>query len=322
MKEIFPIIDLHCDTASEMLDGRSLYQNDGMLSIQKLKSGGVFCQFFAMYIKMADHASPQEGYEHLKRIHSNLMKELALNDGHIALAKTADEISAIRGQSKTAAGKIAAVLTLEEGSVLDGKLERLDELYGMGVRLITISWNGENCIGFPHSSVPELMNRGLKPFGMEVVNRMQELGMIVDVSHLSDGGFWDVAKLSKKPFVASHSNARCLCGHTRNLTDDMLKALADAGGVTGINFYHKFLGSDETGSIAQMLAHIKHIRKVAGIDVLALGSDFDGFSGPCELSDCSQFPLLTEALSKAGFSDHELEKICWKNAMRVIQQIL
>ena len=317
MTNNFPIIDLHCDTASEMLDGRSLYQNDGMLSIQKLKEGGVFCQFFAMYIRLQDYASPSEAYEQIKKIHSNLMKELAQNTEHIALAKTAAEISNIQKE-----GRIAAVLTLEEGGVIDGKIERLDELYGMGVRLITISWNNENCIGSPHSSDPELMNKGLKPFGIEAVKRMQELGIIVDVSHLSDGGFWDVAKISKKPFVASHSNARSLCGHTRNLTDDMLKALADAGGVTGINFFHKFLGSDETGSLAQMVSHVKHIRKVAGIDTLALGSDFDGFKGPCELANCSQFPQLTDALIKAGFSADELEKICWKNAMRVIQQIL
>ena len=317
MKDNFPVIDFHCDTASEMLDGRSLYQNDGMLNIQKLKEGGVFCQFFAMYIRMSDHNSPSEGYDHLKKIYSNFMKELSLNSQHIALAKTAAEITAIRGE-----GKIAAVLTLEEGAVLDSKIERIDELYEMGVRLVTISWNNENCIGSPHSPEPGLMNRGLKPFGMEAVRRMQELGIIIDVSHLSDGGFWDVVKLSKKPFVASHSNARYLCGHTRNLTDEMLRALAGAGGVTGINFFHKFLGSDETGSIGQMVAHIKHIRKVAGIDALALGSDFDGFKGPCELSDCSQFPLLTDALAKAGFSGEEIEKICWKNAMRVIRQLL
>ena len=322
MKDNFPIIDLHCDTASEMLDGRSLYQNDGMVSIEKLKSGGVFCQFFAMYINMADHASPSDGYEHLKKMHSNFMKELEHNGEHIALAKTASEISAICEVGKIAAGKIVAVLTIEEGGVLDGKIERLDELYRMGVRLITISWNNENCLCSPHSPMSELMNRGLKPFGIEAVKRMEELGIIVDVSHLSDGGFWDVAKISKKPFVASHSNAHCLCGHTRNLTDDMLKALADAGGVTGINFYHKFLGSDETGSIAQMVSHIKHIRKVAGIDILAMGSDFDGFKGPCGLLDCSQFPHLTDALSKAGFHDDEIEKICWKNALRVIQQAL
>ena len=317
MKRQFPVLDLHCDTASEMLDGRSLYENDGMLSLKKLKAAGVFCQFFAMFIRFEDHGSQKEAYDQLHKMYANFTKELGQNKDHIALAETAADISAIRKE-----GKIAAVLTLEEGAVLDNKLERLDELYKMGVRLITILWNAENCIGFPHSSNPALMEKGLKPFGLEVVKRMLELGMIIDVSHLSDGGFWDVVKQSKKPFVASHSNARYLCGHSRNLSDDMLKALADAGGVTGINFYRKFLGSDETGSLGQMIAHIKHIHKIAGIDVLALGSDFDGFKGPCGLTDCSQFPKLTDAISKAGFSDDETEKICWKNAMRVIGQVL
>ena len=313
----FPILDFHCDTASEILDGRTLFKNNGMLSIQKLQEGGIFCQFFAMYIKMADFSSPSLGFEHLHLIYNNFIKEINENDAHISLAGNAKDIYAARD-----AGKIAAVLTLEEGAVLDGKPERLDELYAMGVRLITISWNHENCIGYPHSPEPEQMKKGLKPFGLDTVKRMEELGILIDVSHLSDGGFWDVARICKKPFVASHSNARSLQGHTRNLTDDMLKALANAGGITGINFVPKFLGSDGKGSIEQMLSHIKHIHKVAGLDVLALGSDFDGFEGSCELVDCSRFPLLTDAISKAGYSDDEIEKICWKNAMRVIEQVL
>jgi membrane dipeptidase len=317
MKNNFPVLDLHCDTASEILDGRTLYDNKGMLSIKKMQKGGVGCQFFAMYIKMTDFPSLSGAYEHLHKIYSNFMKELKENTDHLALARNAGEIEALNKE-----GKIAAVLTLEEGGVLDNKLERLDELYEMGLRLITVSWNYENCIGFPHSSENEAMNRGLKPFGMEVVKRMQELGMIIDVSHLSDGGFWDVVKLSKKPFVASHSNARSLCGHTRNLTDEMIKALADSGGVIGINFVCKFLSTGEEGTIKQMVDHIKHIHKLGGIDVLALGSDFDGTIKPSELGDCSNFPLLTDAIAKAGYSEDEIEKICWNNAMRVIKQVL
>ena len=317
MANKFPILDLHCDTASEMLDGRSLYENDGMVSIKKLQDGGVFCQFFAIFVKMSDHASPQDGYVHFRKIYDNFMGDLIKNWDHIALARTAKEISEIRGD-----GKIAAVLTLEEGGILDGKLERLDELYELGIRLITLSWNFDNCISSPNSPEPDLMKKGLKPFGIEVVKRMQELGIIVDISHLSDGGFWDVVRESKKPFMASHSNARSLRDHPRNLTDDMLKALADAGGVTGINFFHRFLGTDETGSLQQMISHIKHIQKTAGIEAIALGSDFDGFGGACDLKDCSQFPILSDALSKAGYSDDDIEKICWKNAMRVIEAVM
>jgi membrane dipeptidase len=297
-----------------MMDGRALFENDGMVSVKKMRDGGVFCQFFAFFIDIADHPSLSESYNYFRKMYGNFMGELIKNWDYIALARTAKEISEIRRE-----GKIAAVFTIEEGAVLDGKPERLDEFYEMGIRLITLTWNHENCLGFPNKTDPE---KGLKPFGFEAVKRMEELGIIVDVSHLSDGGFWDVAKTSKKPFIASHSNARSVCGHSRNMTDDMLKALADSGGVTGINFFFLFLGSGETGSVEQMVAHIKHIHKTAGIDTIAMGSDFDGFSGPCELTDCSRFPVLLDALGKAGYSDDEIEKICRKNAMRVIEAVM
>lgn len=122
--------------------------------------------------------------------------------------------------------------------------------------------------------------------------------------------------------MASHSNARSLRNVRRNLCDDQLKALAEAGGVSGINFYHNFLHEDGTGKISQMIGHMLHIKKVAGIDALALGSDFDGFSGPCEISSADKYPKLIEAMESAGFTDDEIEKICWKNALRVISDSL
>jgi len=316
MTKQFPILDLHCDTALEILDGHSLYENNGMLSIKKMREGGIFCQIFAIYVEMPNNKSPAGGYERFLKTYGKFMEELKKNREHLALAHNTKEIFNLRKE-----GRIAAVLALEEGAILDNKPERMDELYKMGIRLIDILWNNENCIGFPNSADPEIMKKGLKPFGKLAVERMQELGMIIHVSHLSDGGFWDVARLSKKPFIASHSNTRSVHNHTRNLTDEMLKALAGSGGLAGINFYHNFLGDDETGSIEQMVTHIKHIHKVAGIDTVAFGSDFDGFKGPCGLTDCSQYPLLTAALTKVGYRDDEIEKICWKNAMRVIEQI-
>ncbi|MDR1802543.1 MAG: dipeptidase [Treponema sp.] len=314
-----PVVDLHCDTATEILRGRSLYENDGMVSIAKMREGGVFCQFFAMFIHMSVYESKEAAFLRLGKLHRGLTGELEKYPEHIALAHNAAEIAANRKE-----GKISAILTVEEGGVLDNKIERLDEFYEMGVRLITLTWNFENCLGFPRSLEPDAMGRSLKPFGLEVVRRMQELGMIVDVSHLSDGGFWDVAKLAagKKPFVASHSNARSVHGHPRNLTDDMLKALADAGGITGVNFFSNFLGGEGKGTVEQIIRHIKHIHKVAGIDAIAIGSDFDGFDDPNEIPDSSKFDLLTGALSNANYSEAEIEKICWKNAMRVIEETL
>jgi membrane dipeptidase len=314
-------VDLHCDTAAEILRGRSLYENDGMVSIAKMREGGVFCQFFAMFIHMSVYESKEAAFLRLGKLYRALTGELEKHSEHIAVAHNAAEIAANRRE-----GKISAVLAIEEGGVLDNKIERLDEFYKMGVRLITLTWNYENSLGFPRSLEPDAMNRGLKPFGLEVVKRMLEIGMIVDVSHLSDGGFWDVAKLaaerSKKPFIASHSNARSVHGHPRNLTDEMLKALAGSGGITGVNFFSNFLGGEGKGTVEQIISHIKHIHKAAGIDAIAIGSDFDGFDDPNEISDCSKYDLLTDALSKAGYSEAEVEKICWKNAMRVIEEVL
>jgi len=316
-----PILDFHCDTALEMMDGRSLYENNGMISITKMQEAGVCCQFFAIFIRMTEHCSFEAAYGRFQKMYDNFTGELEKHPDHITLARNAAGIAANRK-----AGTISAILTVEEGGVLGDRIERLDELYEMGVRLVTLTWNFENTLGFPHSLVPEAMNRGLKPFGLEVVKRMQELGMIVDVSHLSDGGFWDVTKLvagcARKPFVASHSNARNICPHPRNLTDDMLKALADSGGVAGINFYPLFLSGEEKAGVEHLTAHIKHIYKVAGIDAIAIGTDFDGFDGGNEISDCSKFGLLQDALSKAGYSEAEVEKICWGNAMRVIAETL
>lgn len=317
MSQGFQIADLHCDTASLLRDGRSLDHNDGMVSIEHMTAGGVCCQFFALFIHMAKQTSPQNGFERLLEMRGQLRKEIEQNGDHIGFAHNSREILELRG-----AGKIAAVLTVEEGGVMDGKLGRVAELYKLGVRLVTLTWNFENSLGFPNSIDPDVMGRGLKPFGKDVVELMNETGMIVDVSHLSDGGFWDVVKISKKPFIASHSNARALCGHPRNLTDDMLSAVGKAGGVVALNFYHRFLGTDETGSLAQIVAHAQYVKNVAGIEAVALGSDFDGFSGPCEMKNCADFPILTAALEKAGFTGGEIEKICWDNAMRVIKDVL
>lgn len=179
----------------------------------------------------------EKAYKYLLAMIAHGKTELGKCKDEIAIAYSFDELIANRDN-----GKMSAVLTVEEGGILNGKMEYLDELYHQGIRLITLTWNYENCIGFPNSREPELMNRGLKPFGMEVVRHMNELGMIIDVSHLSDGGFWDVAAHSTKPFLASHSNARTLCKHPRNLTDEMIKALAEKGGVRIYNMKEELEG--------------------------------------------------------------------------------
>ncbi len=179
-------------------------------------------------------------------------------------------------------GKISCFLTAEDGNGINGTLAGLEKMYKMGIRLISITWNHENCLGYPNSFDPEKMALPLKPFGCEMIDAMNRMGIIADVSHLSDGGFWDVVRICKenhKPFVASHSDCRALTPHSRNLTDEMIRAIAECGGAIGVNFSAGFISPDihsHTSRIDDMVRHMKHMYQVGGIECMALGGDWTG----------------------------------------------
>jgi membrane dipeptidase len=189
---------------------------------------------------------------------------------------------------------------------------------------MTLLWNYENQLGYPNFQI-EHKDKGLKEFGIQVVEEMNRLGMLIDVSHLSDGGFYDVAKYSKQPFVASHSNARECTMHLRNLTDDMIRVLAEKGGIMGLNFESFFLNEGEPtalSTVEDMIRHLKHIRNVGGIDVMAIGTDFDGTMHSSQIAHLGEMEKLTVALKKNRFSEEEIDKIYYKNALRIIKQVL
>lgn len=313
-----PIVDLHCDTITELKkQGKVLLSNDLNLDLERMHELDIVLQDFAIFVRMTEHENIDAAWKYTLDVCDFFSNQMQVNAQLISHAVSYADIEKNRENKK-----ISALLSVEEGGICGEQIERLEELYKRGVRLMTISWNFENTLCYPHSLTEDTSNKHLKPFGREVVQRMNEMGMIVDVSHLSDGGFWDVAALAKKPFVASHSDARAIEGHSRNLTDSMIKCLAEAGGVTGINFFSKFLGHDGTGSMEQILQHIAHIKDVGGIDVVALGSDFDGFGGESGVRTCEDFPKLIRALEKAGYTDEEIDKITHKNALRVLQEVL
>ena len=169
------------------------------------------------------------------------------------------------------------------------------------------------------------MQKGLTPFGMEAVEQMNRLGMIIDVSHLSDGGFYDVARTTQKPFVASHSNARALTPHQRNLTDDMIRLLAEKGGVMGINFAPEFIGEtihDTASTVKRIGDHVQHIATIAGIETVALGSDWDGIRGDLEVASPLDIYKIFDELSRRGFSDDAIEKFAHGNAERILRDVL
>ncbi len=309
-------IDLHCDTIDKLIAqerDNKLRCNFHSVDIEKLKKADCLAQTFALYVDTREQKQP---YNHCMKMANKFHEEIKLNNDIISLATNYDEIIQNSRNSK-----ISALLSIEEGAVLEGNINNLQKFYNLGVKMMTLTWNHENEIGYPHTK-PQYKEKGLKKFGVEVVNKMNELGMIVDVSHLSDGGFYDVSKISKKPFIATHSNSRTITNHSRNLTDEMIKILANCGGVTGINFCSAFIGDTPMTMIKDMVSHIKHIKNIGGIDVIALGSDFDGIECKVEINDASEMGKLAIQLEKEGFTNEEIEKIYYKNALRVIKDVM
>ena len=189
--------------------------------------------------------------------------------------------------------------------------------------MLTPVWNYENCIGYPNSKAPAVMEKGLKPFGVEVIERMGELGMIADVSHASDKTFWDILKYAKGPVVATHSNCRSLCNHPRNLSDEMMRALAEKGGIMGLNFYGPFLHANGETRISYMAEHLACMVNAGGSEFAAIGTDFDGFDGVeiLEIEKAEEMERLWEALKAKGFTETQIERIAYGNVKRVLQAL-
>ena len=267
------IIDMHCDTLIEgwRKPERSFYDGDTSINLKLLKENGSLLQFFAMYLSR-NEMKTMDSYDILKGIYGYYQTQMEKYSDIIKPVYSAQDV--LENEKK---GLLSSLLTVEDGVFIDGKIERVQEVYDMGVRLSTLMWNFENSVGFPCSDDPEAHLKGLKPFGIEVVEKMNELGIIIDVSHMSEGGFYDVARYSKKPFVASHSCARALCNHRRNLTDDQLKTLGNAGGIAGVNFECSFLKEGSNcATYDQIIEHLLYMKDKAGIDAVGFGSDFDG----------------------------------------------
>ena len=323
---------MHCDTISKILNEKrkgndiSLKQNNLHLDLLRMKESGYLLQNFALWLNIGKCKNPWNEFIYLYKCYCD---EITQNAHLIAPVKRFSDI-----KKNYKSGKISAMLTVEDAGILEGKTERLPTLYNMGVRMITLTWNYPNEIGFPNinyrtrSLNPYLadVTNGLTEKGRELLTVMERLGIIIDVSHLSDAGFYNVLECTKKPFVASHSNSRSICKHARNLTDDMLKKIASRGGCVGLNFYPPFLTKDpkaEKESILSAAAsHAKHIKKVAGIDIIGLGSDFDGFSSQIGISGVQDIHLLWEALRNSGFTQSELDKMFFGNALRLYKEVL
>lgn len=318
-------IDMHCDTLSEIIKIKekdktteeSLYRNHLCVDAERLRQTDSAVQFFACYVNAAGYAGPSAGKA------GNIGRLVRREDSERWDAAY-EVVIKMTEEMYQEADRISGVLTVEEGGVLNGRLSRLDDLYEKGIRLVTLTWNYENCIGYPNSRDRNIMEKGLTGFGIQTVERMNELGMIVDVSHLSDGGFRDCIRYSRYPVAASHSNARSLCRHPRNLSDEMLRALGENGGVAGLNLYSEFLRERSRASPADIAEHAVWMLQKGGEDVAAMGTDFDGFD-PAALPDgirgVEDIERVWDAMRKKGITSRQLDKIAYGNVMRLMQEV-
>lgn len=320
-------IDLHCDTIMRFYDGEHL---DGMenasINLEKLKQGECLAQCFAIFVptgacaqRMGLSDTPEEYFD---KAYAVYLREMEFNKDSIRPAYSVSDILANEKQ-----GLISSVLTVEDGVTLNGEIENVDEYYRKGIRMVSLTWNFENSLGYPQSKDAQLHQLGLKPFGFDVVRRMNEVGIAVDVSHLSEGGFWDVVKHSTKPIIASHSCCKAIRGINRNLTDEQIRAIGESGGVIGINFANDFLRditdykTDRFTAIADVVRHLHHVANLAGVDTLAFGSDYDGIRSQLEWQDCGGTQMLVDAVIKE-FGASDTEKICCKNVLRAFYDIM
>ncbi len=349
-------IDSHIDTAQRVLIGHvdiTQRTKDGQVDLPRLREGGMHAPFFALWVPVY-----YQGAEAVRRTLELRDAMQTLFDTHpdqIEMATNASEIERI-----VKAHKIAAFLTMEGGHQIDDDLAVLRTYYRMGIRAMTLTHFRNN--NWADSSTDKPAHNGLTDFGKSVVREMNRLGMLVDISHVSDKTFYDAIAVSTKPVILSHSSCRAISDIPRNVTDDMLRAIAKNGGVIGINFGEGFINpkdaerlraaisrlsempklfgkdldayaakdySTEYGTslkvaatVEEVAAHIDHAVKIAGIDHVGIGSDFDGIQGPPNgLEDVSKMPNLVAALLKRGYSEADIKKILGGNTLRVIREV-
>jgi membrane dipeptidase len=306
--------DAHCDTILEIhLKKCDLMKNNCHVDLTRLKKAGKYIQTFAVFID-PDECKSMEFQRAVEMIDTFFQMEEKYKD-HFSVCRNYDEIISTLGQGKT-----AALLSIENGGALQWRLSNLRTFYRLGVRSICLTWNNRNEIadGVGDSDG----GGGLSPFGRLVVEEMNKLGMIIDVSHISEKGFYDVMEASRNPVIASHSNAKAICCHTRNLTDKQILAIKSKGGVAGVNFCPEFLNDAGRASIDDVIRHIEYICSLAGPEYVGLGADFDGIdSTPEGIDGVQDIHKVIERLAALNYPQKTIEDIAGGNFLRVVKSV-
>jgi len=311
-----PVFDLHCDTALGLL-GRgteevgNLCRNQLHIDLERASQLTGYCQCFACFttpgMTQWMKVSPTVVFQ---RELAAIQRELERNNDLISIAHTAEEVEINRKN-----GKMSAILTVEGPAGFDFDPARLEELYKIGFRITSLGWNEKNPLTGSHKT-----GGGLTDQGREFLREAQRLGFIIDVSHISDEGFWDIMKITEAPIVATHSNSRTVYGASRNLTDDMFRAIVESGGVAGFNMCAEFTGDHPTLDTA--CDHILHFMELAPSGKhIALGGDLDGIDRmPAGFRGVQDYPAFAERLHERGLDEHTLKDIFWNNALGVMEK--
>lgn len=311
----YAIVDMHCDTLTETrlddprgLDTLNLEKR--VLSFDSMPKDVKWAQFYAVYTPLKRMGEDAWNYYRLNV--ENFYRQMEKFSGRVAPCRTAGDVEAA-----WKAGKCAAILTMENGSPLAGRIERVKKIREDGVRVMSLVWNGENEIASGNNT-----DHGMSAFGREVIPEMEKQGVIADVSHLNDPGFRDLMEVAKKPFVATHSNARAICGHKRNLTDEQIGEMVRRDCLIGLNYYISFLTDKETAGPDDLYRHICRFFELGAEKNLALGSDYDG----CTLPDFLKTPELVaqnyDYLLGRGLTEAQVDGIYWKNALEFFRKNL
>lgn len=284
----------------------------GHLDLPRLLAAGVGLQFFALFTTPSD--GPGLNLRRILEMIAQFHRSVALSDGALRPVLRGADVA-------PQAGTVGGLLAVEGLSAIAGSVEVLETLHMLGVRSAMLTWNERNDLA--DSALDQASGSGLSAAGRRIVEAMQRLHMVLDVSHLSRQGFWGLLEASEGPLIASHSNAHALCGHPRNLDDDQLKALAARGGVAGMNFYTQFVVDEGPAKLGDLVRHIQYIADLVGPQHVGLGSDFDGIHAwPEGLGGVQDYPNLREALRGAGFDAAESEGILGGNLRRVLTAVL
>ncbi|MDX2044766.1 MAG: dipeptidase [Acidobacteriota bacterium] len=331
------VVDTHNDITSPITDenfdmGARDTSGKIQTDIPRMKEGGLGAEFFSIYVA-AKYAKEGGAARRALDMIDGVYEQVRRHPKSLQMAFTVADIRRARQ-----AGKIAALMGIEGGHAIEDSLSALRQFYTLGIRYMTLTHTNTNNWADSAGGISvqaEKRHGGLSDFGKEVVAEMNRLGMMVDISHVGDETFWDVIELTKSPVIASHSSCRALTNVPRNLTDDMLRAVAKNNGVVMVNFYNGFINTDyakpgsppptkaaETATMDMLMAHFEHVIKVAGINHVGIGSDFDGVDGllPPGMEDISKLPTITYELLKRGYSEAEVKKVLGENLLRVLAE--